>query len=400
MTNCQKCGNPLQPGSTTCPICGTTAAPADAMMTAPAPIEQLESLDETPMVSPVPQVQPAPVMEPGPIAAPAQSMTAQPMQPAAPVAPAPIQPAAPMVSPAQPMNPIPTPAQPMMQPADPMMQPAQPMQPQPSVMPEPGFAGASPMPAAPNPIPTPSIPAPSAPIEKKEEPKKETKTTTKGKSNLTTVVLVAIVALVLGLGAGYLLGPSLKAAPTPAPVVVADTETQRVSGFNFDMKTEWSYNDYYDKVIINNAEETVTMRLALYAGVFTNINTTNIELSLSTKEGYADVKAEKTTVGNRDAVLVNASNGDLRIQYYYIAHSVDKIITITTVYETEEAKKAEEENVKKLIESTTYTDEVQNAIQVIDTNSKYFDDATYVYYDSFTKEETKPITDPSTQPTE
>ena len=400
MTNCQKCGNPLQPGSTTCPICGTTAAPADAMMTAPAPIEQLESLDETPMVSPVPQVQPAPVMEPGPIAAPAQPMTAQPMQTAAPVAPAPIQPAAPMVSPAQPMNPIPTPAQPMMQTADPMMQPAQPMQPQPSVMPEPGFAGASPMPAAPNPIPTPSIPAPSAPIEKKEEPKKETKTTTKGKSNLTTVVLVAIVALVLGLGAGYLLGPSLKAAPTPAPVVVADTETQRVSGFNFDMKTEWSYNDYYDKVIINNAEETVTMRLALYAGVFTNINTTNIELSLSTKEGYADVKAEKTTVGNRDAVLVNASNGDLRIQYYYIAHSVDKIITITTVYETEEAKKAEEENVKKLIESTTYTDEVQNAIQVIDTNSKYFDDATYVYYDSFTKEETKPITDPSTQPTE
>lgn len=394
MTNCQKCGNPLQPGSTTCPICGTTAAPADAMMTAPAPIEQLESLDETPMVSPAPQVQPAPVMESGSIATPAQPMT----QPA-PVAPAPVMPAAPMVSPAQPMNPIPTPAQPMMQPADPMAQPA-PMQPQPSVMPDPGFAGANPMPAAPNPIPSPSNPAPGAPVEKKEEPKKETKTTTKGKSNLTTVVLVGIVALVLGLGAGYLLGPSLKAAPTPTPVVVADTETQRVSGFNFDMKTDWSYNDYYDKVIINNPEETVTIRLALYAGVFTNINTTNIELSLSTKEGYADIKAEKTTVGNRDAVLVNASNGELRVQYYYIAHSVDKIITITVVYESEEDKKAQEENVKKLIESTTYTDEVQNAIQVIDTNSKYFDDATYVYYDSFTKEETKPITDPSTQPTE
>lgn len=394
MTNCQKCGNPLQPGSTTCPICGTTAASADAMMTAPAPVEQLESLDETPMVSPSPQVQPAPVMEPGPIAAPAQPMT----QPA-PVAPTPVMPAAPMTSPAQPMNPIPTPAQPMMQPADPMAQPA-PMQPQANMMPDPGFAGASPMPAAPNPIPTPSIPAPGAPVEKKEEPKKETKTTTKGKSNLTTVVLVGIVALVLGLGAGYLLSPSLKAAPTPAPVVVADTETQRVSGFNFDMKTDWSYNDYYDKVIINNPEETVTIRLALYPGVFTNINTTNIELSLSTKEGYADIKAEKTTVGNRDAVLVNASNGELRVQYYYIAHSVDKIITITVVYESEEDKKAQEENVKKLIESTTYTDEVQNAIQVIDTNSKYFDDATYVYYDSFTKEETKPITDPSTQPTE
>ena len=406
MTNCAKCGNPLQPGSTTCPICGTTAAPADSFVSAPAPVEQLESLDETPMVSPVPQVQPAPVMEPGPIATPAQPMAAQPMpaqpmqdpmamaQPMQPVAPAPIQPAV---------------AQPMMQPAAPMPEPtmmAQPaaMQPMPAqpMMPDQGFGGAPVMAAVPTAIPTPAIPAPSvpAPAEKKEEPKQETKKA-KGKgTNLTTVVLVGIVALVLGLGAGYLLGPSLKpATPTPT-VTVADTTSQRVSGFNFDMKTDWIYNDYYDKVIINNPEETVTIRLAMYSGVFTNINTTNIELSLSTKEGYSDIKAEKSTVGNRDAVVVNASNGDLRIQYYYIAHSVEKIITITTVYETEEAKKAQEENVKKLIESTTYTDEVQNAIQVIDENSKYFDEATYVFYDSFNKEETKPITDPSVEPTE
>lgn len=397
MTNCEKCGNPLQPGSTSCPICGTTAKPADAApaMTPAAPIEQFEALDETPMVSPAPApVAPAPVapvpqtIEPGPMVAPAAPAPA-PVQPAAPemtaptfVAPTPAQPAAPVAAPtpAQPMSPTPEP-----------IQPAQPFGA------DQGFGG---MPAAPmqpaSPIQPAAIPAPAAPApvveQKKEEKKAESSRPAKKGNNGTLVVLVGIVALALGLGIGYLLSPSLKASPAPAPVVeVADTETQRVSGFNFDMKTDWSYNDYYDKVIINDPESLVTIRLALYSGVFTNINTTNIELSLSTKQGYSDVKVEKTTIGERDVVTVNASNGDLRIQYYYIAHNTEKMILITTVYETEEAKKTHEENVKKLVESTTYTDEVQNAIQVIDSNSQYFDDSTYVFYDSFNKEEPQPI---------
>lgn len=401
MTNCEKCGNPLQPGLTTCPICGTTAKSIDApnvAMMQPG----VESLGEAPVANAVPQAQPvAPVIEPGPIAAPAPTPVpapapvpqAQPVAPAPVPAPAPVQPEVPATQPAPAVPATPAPAV-APAPAAPVIDP----------LPAQGFSGAeaapvapAPIPVAETPIPAPAvtnpIPAPApavapAPVAKPaEEDKKGKKKNKKGNAGL--VIIVAIVALGLGLGTGYLLSPSLKAAPVAPPVEeVSTAQPVSLNGYSFSVEEGWVYSQTGDKVLVTKDDESVFIRMAVYDGIFENMNTTSIELSLATKEGYSDIEVEKTKLGDREAIIVSAVNGESSVQYYYFAHSTEKVLSMTVIYAKSADKKTYEETVKKIVEGTTYNDDALNAIEAISPYSSLFGDGKSVYDSSFNDQKT------------
>ena len=393
MTNCEKCGNPLQPGLTTCPICGTTAKSIDApnvAMMQPG----VESLGEAPVANAVPQAQPvAPVIEPGPIAAPAPTSVPAPapVPQAQPVAPAPV--------------PAPAPVQPEVPAAPaPAIMPAAPAAPVIDPLPAQGFSGAgsapvapAPIPVAETPIPAPTvtnpIPAPApavapAPVaQPAEEDKKGKKKNKKGNAGL--VIIVAIVALGLGLGAGYLLSPSLKAATVAPPVEeVSTAQPVSLNGYSFSVEEGWVYSQTGDKVLVTKDDESVFIRMAVYDGIFENMNTTSIELSLATKEGYSDIEVEKTKLGDREAIIVSAVNGESSVQYYYFAHSTEKVLSMTVIYARSADKKTYEETVKKIVEGTTYNDDALNAIEAISPYSSLFGDGKSVYDSSFNDQKT------------
>ena len=169
------------------------------------------------------------------------------------------------------------------------------------------------------------------------------------------------------------------------------------------MSPNWLYCQLGDKVVVNKDDESVLARMAIYEGIFENMNTTNIELTLSTKEGYSDIEVEKTKLGERDAILVNAINGKSSIQYYYIAYSTEKVISITVIYANNEDKADYEEAIQKLVESTTYSEDVVNALEAISPYSGLFDDGKVVYDSSFTEEKTTQegttTVDPNTETT-
>lgn len=382
MTNCEKCGNPLQPGLTTCPICGTTAKSLDAPEVAMMQPE-VESLGEVPVANAVPQSQPvapAPVSAPTPIIAPA------------PVAPAPA-----TATPA----PAPTPIieQPVAAPT-PVVDTPVVAAPTIDPLPAQGFSGAEAAPIAPAPAPVvdTSVPTPAAPMEPAapvapapiapapavtdiKEDKKDKKK--KNKGNIGLIIIVAIVALGLGLGGGYLLSPSLKAAPVAPKEEVATAQPVSLNGYSFSVEEGWQYSQIGNKVLVNKDDESVLARMAVYDGIFENMNTTSIELSLTTKEGYSDVEVEKTTLGSREAIIVNATNGESSVQYYYFAHNTEKVLSVTVVYAKKEDKKTYEETIKKLVEGTTYSDDAVNAIEAISPYGTLFDDGQSVYDSSF-----------------
>ena len=100
--NCTKCGNPLQPGTTICPICGTNNINASAAPVAPAPV----SAPEVPAPAPVTPVTPAPAAAPapGPVPGPAPVPGPVPVAPTPVSAPAtPAMPAMPAAEPAAPV---------------------------------------------------------------------------------------------------------------------------------------------------------------------------------------------------------------------------------------------------------------------------------------------------------
>lgn len=381
MNNCEKCGNPLQPGLTTCPICGTTAKSLDAAITAqPMATETIEALDEPPIAS-------APLTT---SVAQATPTPAQPMD----INPAPAVP----IMPAQPMD-IVAPSTPVPLPAGtPSFEtPSQSAATaQPAMFTDTGFTGMGinaatpatnvtldvPATAAPQ---TPATPAqPSIPEKKEAAPKKEKKT-----NNTMLIVIVALAALGLGLGAGFLISSSMSkpAAPSPTEEVANSNETSE-GGYTFKIEEGWTPTTINGKLVITNKDDDVTVRFTTNSGQFSNINSSNIEVSLSTKEGYTDVTTEKTTLGEKDVVIATAKNGDVYIQYYYTAHDVNNIMYITAIYETQESKDSNEEKVKAIIESAKYTEEIQNAIQAITPHSQLYDDAATIYYESFAQEDT------------
>ena len=373
MNNCEKCGNPLQPGLTTCPICGTTAKSLEAAITAqPMNNEPIEALDEPPIAS-------APLAT----AAPAAPTPAQPMD----INPAPAAP----ITPAQPMD-IGAPATPVPLPeGTPSFEAPQQAAAQPAMFTDAGFTGMGINAATPSSQPvtldvpaSAATPAPATPQQSNPQPEKNTAPKKEKKTNNTLLlIIVAIASLGLGVGAGFIINSSMtKPAPAPTEEVVATNETSE-NGYTFNIEEGWTPTTIGGKLIITNKDDDVTLRFSNNSGQFTNINASNIEVSLATKEGYTEVTAEKTTLGERDVVIANAQNGDLYVQYYYTAHDVSNIIYVTVIYETKEAKDANEDKVKAIIESIKYTEEIQNAIEAISSNSQIYDDSTSLYFESF-----------------
>ena len=372
MNNCEKCGNPLQPGLTTCPICGTTAKSLDAAITAQPMVtnETIEALDEPPIASAPLQTPNAPVqaqpMDINP--APAAPTPAQPMDLSASQAP---------VAPSAPLPGGPTFDAPVSSPAAS----------QPAMFTDAGFDGMSINAATPiNQPAAPATPAPQTPV---VEQKKETSKKDKKPNNMMLLIIVGIVALGMGVGIGFLMSSSMspKTPAAPSEEVAGENETSE-NGYTFKIEDGWTPTTLNGKLVITNKDDDVTLRFSTNSGTFTNINTSNIEVSLSTKQGYTNITTEKTKIGETDVVIVNAQNNDIYIQYYYKAHDINNVIFITAIYETEEAKETNEEKVKAIIESTKYTEEIQNAIEAISPHSQMYDDANYTYFDSFATEET------------
>lgn len=343
MVNCEKCGNPLQPGTSTCPICGTTLKSNTEQLT-----ETIESLDETPII----QETTINANTPNQL-----NVAVEALETVTPITPQPNY--------AQPMEEQPV----QINPINPQQKPEEkPMDFQTSapktieIAPAPMVCGA---------------PSTETPLKKQKK-----------FPGLILTLLVGVVALIVGTGAGFLVSSSMT---KPAPVVETPNEEKKKTnattenGFTFNIDESWVPTTINGKLVITDKDETTSARFSLNNGILSDVNTANIEVSLSTKNGYTNITTEKTKLGKIDAVIVSAKNGENIIQYYYTSSGTENIIFVTVIYENETAHEKNEKKVKSIIESTKYTNDIQNAIEVISPHSQIYDDATYVYFDSITK---------------
>lgn len=345
MINCAKCGNPLQPGASSCPICGTATSNA------------IEQLEETPVVESLTQ-------EPAPAPATPQPVVQAPVQPA------PVIPTQPEVLPTSvPVAPAPVSTQPM--------------------------AAQNPvsftLPQNPTSLGTPILETPHT--NKKEELKKEPKT--KKSSIMPIIILSVVISLSVGFVAGKLL--SKPAAPTPTVTEkkeeVATAKEINANGFKFKMDEKWYLTEQYsDTIILNDKEETFTFRMAPVTGVFSNINKQNIEDSINNKEGYTDLKIQEIELNKKDAFFIEVKKDDKNIEYYYFGQDDTTTIVVTIVYETKESKKTNSSKIKTLLESVEYTDQSSKAFEIVKPNSTLFYDSTLVFSDA-----TDPLFNKSTE---
>lgn len=383
MNNCPKCGNPLQVGTTSCPICGTNIS------SSVQPEQKTDGAKTTVTVASVatPPAQPAAQ----PAVAQAQAAPAVATQPVAqPAAPAPVVEQAPVQQPVAPApvqevkveQPAPAPAPAPVAPT-PTVEAATPAPVQPEVKEE--------TPIDPNSIaptikpveigtPVPSIPAslnPDAPVVtasvdasvKMEKPKK--------KSNKTAIVLLGILAVVviaavlmMNMGGGTKLNSNVNTnAGKNSSLEITAVST---NGYKFNLEDGWLITEDGTNVIVTNKDETVAIKLDYTKNSLDTISKSTIESFFASRSDFTNTEVTETTISAKKAYLVNTQINQAMVQLYYINGGANLTLGATIVYQSAETKTKYEANVTELIGSLSYADESLKAISSMEMYSNIF----------------------------
>lgn len=400
MNNCPKCGNPLQAGVTSCPICGTnisststeqnavkkevqTATPAPAAntvkvesvaSTAPKVENQAVSQEaktaEPVKVEPVKQEEvAAPVQQATPTGAvaPQEAVTAAPIQPTSPKEPAP-----------QP-TPAPQPVQPTVAPIAPTTQnvatPSQtPDIPKSLIENDPAVAQVA---AAFKPKP-----------EVQDEPKKKGK---KGKKGLLLVLLLVIVVAAGGfIYMNMLSKPSTPAQNQNQPSKLVGATSVSSNGYKFSLTKEWLVNEDGTNVILTNTEETVAIKLDHSASNISNISKEMIENYINKSSLYKDIKVSELQISAKNAYSIDANYNDLPVQIYFIGGGTNLTLGVTIVYQSADTKNKYEALITEMVGTISYSDESIKAISTMDMYSEIFSTYRGVINSQNTTEEEPP----------
>lgn len=374
MNNCPKCGNPLQVGTSSCPICGTNtsadAQPAKTTVTVASvatPVNQQpapEPKTEAPTVAVTPVAEaPAPTTE-----APTQAPAQQPTQPATQPVQQPAQPAPTTETPATPVTAAPAPV--ATEPATQPVQPAQPVDPN-SIAPTIKTVDLA--------TPVPSIPASLNPDAQTivAAPASEPVKSTKNKKALNkNVLIIGIAALVVvAIGAFLLTGGMGKKTQAPTPnattnaVAVTSVST---NGYKLNLQDGWIITEDGDNVIITNSEETAAIKLSHSAFGISSISKETIEYYFQTRSDFTNTEISEMTLSAKEGYLVNTNIQETPVQLYFIGGGANLTIGATIVYHSTETKTKYEPAVTEMLGSLSYSDESLKAMTTIDMYSDVF----------------------------
>ena len=296
--NCTKCGNPLQPGTTICPICGTNNINANVAPVAPAP-------------------NPGPI--PGSEVAPGQ-------------APAPVPPIAPTPEGAPISNPVP---------------------------PVPAPEGAPVPPIAPAPaaeVPVPPIPA-AAPAPKEKKPANKKLFVIVG-IIAAIIIIGAVVAMIVINNSSSTPEPTTNNNNNNTPAQKTPTPTSNkmvLNGFSFALPNGWAIDTTGGTSAVVDKDATTIVQLQYETGDVNSFNKENLKNYFVT-QGFDNVEINEKTFGGKKGIVISTSKPGSAYQYafYYIA-STELTVGAGVVYSDSEAKSKNTSAVEQIMNTISYT---------------------------------------------
>lgn len=420
MNNCPKCGNPLQAGVTSCPICGTNISSTNSQQPegnkGPTPVDQQPATESKPNTVKVESVSSAPKVEQS--ASPTETqtktvvenkqepqVTKEPAPVATPVTPT-VEPVATSPTPEQPVQEAPTPVkeatpqvQTPVQPQAPVAAPVENQSPATITQIAPTVQNTSAQ------TPVPSIPSSlveTDPVaanvaqafkptpEVKEKPKK------KGKKGILLVAVVALLAVVGGVLYMNLSSKPAKPPVNPNPTNLAGTTAVSSNGYKFNLSQEWLINEDGSNVILTNTDETVAIKLDHSPSNISNITKEMIEKYINKSALYKDTTVSALQISAKDAYSINTYYNELPVQIYFIGGGTNLTLGITIVYQSDDTKSKYEATVTEMVGTISYSDESIKAISTMDMYSDIFNTYGGIINSQNTPiEEPTPETDPT-----
>lgn len=400
INNCQKCGNPLQEGTTSCPICGTNIIATSAQ--APAPVAQeaapaaqvaaptIQPVVAQPTVAPVveqpvaPSVEtqvvqatPAPVVEaPAPVA---QTSVAQVVQPQPAVVEVQTQPVAATtdVQPVQTIAPVeevaPAPVAPAIEPTvAPQIAPATPTV-APAAIAQSLEALAAQTPAQ------PVVDAPAVEVNKPKAKKIDIKNLTKNQKIIAVAAVAVIIMVIVGISlSSSSLGKPVTQTPSTTPVETALTKEVATNGYKLKLEKDWIIEEGSGNIIIKKEDDSVIINVKNTISSIDTLNKETLTTYFNNQSNFKDVKVEETELSGKKTFIVsvtyalNGTNTEYPVQYYYINGGTNLIIGSAIVYQDEDAKTNNAAFITNLMGTMSYSDDTIKALDTINMYSEVF----------------------------
>lgn len=373
MNNCPKCGNPLQAGVTSCPICGT-----DISNTINNKVEQ--SNIKVASVGQAPNQVSQPVAPQPTVSVTKEQVQPQPQVQVEQQAVTPQQPVSNSIS-DQPIAPVQvsTPSQNVVQSAATTNQISTPTQEQAPQQIDPNSLAPN-IPKVELSTPVPSIPSSltdngagnpstlnvSSTPEVKPAPKK------KGNKTIMVVALIVVIALVGG-GAFMMMNNNTSPAPINNNQAANLAKISLSSnGYKIDLKDGWLTVEDGSNVIITNTSETVAIKLNHSTGNISEISEDYIKSYMASNPSYTNTEVTTTKISDKDTLVVNSTINSIPVQVYFINGGSNLILSVSIVYQSSDSKSKFEAEVQEMIGTLSYADESIKAISTIDMYKDQF----------------------------
>jgi len=214
-------------------------------------------------------------------------------------------------------------------------------------------------------------------IQNLEAPKNIDNPNSKKGLNRKTALLVGIILIVLIVSALLFMLMNNNSNSLNKPVPPADdekVENTRVlsNGFKFNLQDGWLLSEYGNNVYVTNSTDTVALRLSGSPVSFSEITEEEIQKQINANSKFSSPEIGTTQISARDAYIVNSSLNNLPVQIYFINGGTALTLGVVTIYKTEESKTKFESNVLEMIGSISYSDDSMKAISTIDMYSDAF----------------------------
>lgn len=228
-----------------------------------------------------------------------------------------------------------------------------------------------------SPTPVPSVPGNIAPIPINtvvSAPNTEQVNVKPKKNNKTILVLGVIILVALVCVGAYtmFLAPKTTLTPNKTNGETASLTTLSSNGYKLKLKDGWINIEDGTNVIITNESETVAIKLDRLNNNFNELNKDKIISYFSTQTGFSNIEATETQISAKKSFLVSCMVNQMPVQYYYINGGTNLIIVTTIAYQSNDSKTKYEADVTEMISTLSYSDDSIKALNTMQMYSNIF----------------------------
>ena len=144
------------------------------------------------------------------------------------------------------------------------------------------------------------------------------------------------------------------------------------NGYNLKMNNDWDAIGNGTGLVITNPDESIAIKIVHSLASIDTVNKEMIENLLKNNSNYNNPSVNETSINAKKAYLVNTKVNDYPVQIYIISGGKDLMLGATIVYQSDETKNKLEANVTELIGSLSYEDETAKALDTLEMYNNIF----------------------------